>query len=58
MVPSNPSVGPSTRTTITFILPKCTDELLSTPKITTFLPQSKPEYKKSEHESNPIPYPE
>ena len=56
MVPSNPSVGPSARTTISFILPKCTDELLSTPKITTFKPQSKFKNEKTEQKSNPMPY--
>ena len=46
-------------TNISFFLSSVyTDELLSTPKIITFLPQSKPEYEKCEQESNPIPYPE
>ena len=31
---------------------------MSTPKLITFLPQSKFAIKKSEHKSNPIPYPE
>ena len=32
----------------------CTNELLSGPKITTYLPQSKLGYEKCERESNPI----
>ena len=46
---SNPCVGSSPRTNIFFLLlSTCTDKLLSTPKITTFLPQSKLGYEKSE----------
>ena len=59
MVSSNPCVGPSPRTNIYFfLLSVSTDELLSTPKITTFLSQSQSEYGKSQQESNPILYPE
>ena len=35
-----------------------TDELLSTPKIIAFIPQSKFGKGKSDRESNPVPYPE
>ena len=39
---SNPYVGPLPRITISlFLISICTDELISTPKIITFLPQSK-----------------
>ena len=58
-VSSNFYIGPSPRTNIPFfLLSVCTDELLSTSKITTFLSQSKPWYEKSERKSNSIPYPE
>ena len=47
-------VGPSPRTNMYFfLLSICIDELLSTPKITTFLPQSKLGSEKSEQELNP-----
>ena len=47
MVSSNPCVGSALRTNISFFfLSACTDELLSTPKIMTFLPQSEPGYEK------------
>ena len=56
MVSSNSCVGPLPRTKIAFLLLSiCTDELLSTPKIIVFLPQSKLACEKSERESNPIP---
>ena len=56
VVSSNCCVGPLPRTKIYFfILLVCCNEPLSTPKI-TFLPKSKFEIKKSEYESNPIPY--
>ena len=57
-VPSNPCVWPSSKINIFFLLSVCTHELLSTPKITTFLPQLKSGNKKSEPESNLIPYPQ
>ena len=41
-----------------FFLAIYTDELLSVPKIITFLLQSKFASEKSERESNSIPYPE
>ena len=41
---------------LTLLLTICTDELLSTPKTITFLPQSKFGSEKSDRESNPIPY--
>ena len=41
-----------------FLLSVCVDELFSTPKIETFLPQLKFGIKKHERKSNPIPYPE
>ena len=53
VVSYNTSVGPSPRTKISFfLLPIYTEELLSTPKIATFLPQSNLRYEKSERESN------
>ena len=59
VVSSNPSFGPFPRTKISFfLLPIWTDNLLATPKITTFLPQLKFGAEKSERESNPILYPE
>ena len=59
VVSSNPVVGPSPQTNISFFKSSlCTDELLSTPKITTFLYQLKSRHKKSEQESNSISYPE
>ena len=39
-----------------FLLLACTDELISTPKIMTFLPQSKFGIEKCERESDPTPY--
>ena len=38
-----------------FLLPICTVELISTPKIMSFFPQSKFGSRKSERESNPVP---
>ena len=59
VVLSNLYVGPSPRTKIPFFsLSICTDELLCSPKITTFLLQSKFGSEKSERESNPILHPE
>ena len=40
-----------------FLLSICTDELISTPKIMTFLPQWKFESEKSESKSNPLSLP-
>ena len=57
VVLSNPCVGRLQRTKILFfLLSVCTYELLSTPKIRTFLPQSKFGKEKRERESNAIPY--
>ena len=59
MESSNPCVWLLSKTKISFfLLPICTDELLSTPKIITFLPQSKFESEKSKLGSNPTSYPE
>ena len=59
MVSCNLCVAPSLRTNILFfLLSRSTGELLSTPKITTFLPQSKPEYETSAGDKNPSRYPE
>ena len=55
---SNSRVRPLTRIKASlFLLWTCTDGLISTPKITIFLPQLKFGIEKSERESNPIPYP-
>ena len=53
-VSSNPCVGPIPRIKIS-LLSVCTDELISTPKIMTFLPILPPGSENSEHEPNPIP---
>ena len=59
VVLSDPCVCPLPRIKIyLFLLSACTDELISTPKLITFLPQSKFRIEKRERESNPIPYPE
>ena len=58
MVSFNPCVEVSPRTkTFFFLLSICTDELLSTLKVITFLPLSKPGYEKNEQQSNTISYP-
>ena len=58
MVSSKPFVGTSPRTNIyLLLLPASTDELFSTPKIKTFLSQSKSGYEQWEQESNPRPHP-
>ena len=54
----NLCVGPLPRIKISFaLLSICTDELVSTPKITIFLPQSKLGIEKSDQESNSTPHP-
>ena len=59
VVISNSCFCPLRRTKISlFLLFVCTDELILTPKIIAFLPQSKFGIEKSERESNPVPYPE
>ena len=59
VVLSNPCLRRLPRIKISlFLLLACTDELISTAKIMSFLPQSKFEIEKCERESNPIPYPE
>ena len=59
MIPSNSCVAPSPRTKMSFfLLSTSTNELLPTPKITTFLPKPKSGYEQTERELNPIPYPE
>ena len=59
VAPLNPFVGPSSKTKISlFLLSIWTEELLSTPEIIAFLPQWKSGSKKSERESNQIPYSE
>ena len=56
MVSTNPCVGPFPRIKIYFsLLSICTDELISTPKIRTFLPTLLSGNENSEWESNPIP---
>ena len=56
VVLSNPCVGPLPKIKIFFfLLSTCTDELISTPKIMTFLCESKSGSIKSERELNPIP---
>ena len=58
MISSNLCVRPSLIIKIFFLIITSSDELLSTLKTTTVLPQSKFISKKSEQESNPIPYQE
>ena len=59
MISSDSCLGPSPRTQIPFfLLSICSDKLFYTSKITTFLPQSKPGYERSEREPNPVPYSE
>ena len=59
VVSSDPCVKLSPRTKISFkSFSLCIDELLSSPKIIVFLPQSKFASKNSEQELYPIPYPE
>ena len=57
VVSFNPCVRPSPRTKIfiTFLLLSYTEELLSTQKIMTFLPQLPSVNEKCERASNPIP---
>ena len=56
---SNPRVGPLAIIKISLVLlSACPDELISAPKIMTFLPKSKFVIEKIEQESNPIPYTE
>ena len=56
---SNPRVGPLAIIKISLVLlSACSDELISAPKIMTFLPKSKFVIAKIEQESNPIPYTE
>ena len=58
VVPSNPGVGPLPRIKIHFpILSVCTDELISTPKMITFLPTLPSGKEYSPSESNPMPQP-
>ena len=58
MVPSNSRVVPSPRTKMSFfLLSTSTNALLSTPKITTFLPKPKSGYEQTERELNHIPIP-
>ena len=55
-VSTNPCVVQSLRINISFfLLTTCNDELIWTPKVITFLPQSKFGSEKSKRESNPIP---
>ena len=59
MVSSNPSLGPSPTTKISyFLLSVCVDELLSTTKIKAIFPKSKFKIKKCDRELNLIPYQE
>ena len=52
---SNPYVGPLPRITISlFLISICTDELISTPKITTFLPTLPSVNENFKRESNPM----
>ena len=55
MVSSKPFVGPSPRTKISFSLSTCTEELLSTPKITTFLNKLPFDHENCERTSTPSP---
>ena len=57
VVSSNPCVGPLPRIKIYFLLSKCTEELISTPKIMQFLPNSL-HTENFPFLSNPVPYPE
>ena len=58
VVSSKSRVGPLTRIKVSlFLLWTCTDELISTPKITIFLPPKKFGIGKRERESNRVPYP-
>ena len=55
-VSSIPYVWSSTRTKISFLsLSKCTQEVLSIPKVMTFLLQLPSDNNDCEHEPNPIP---
>ena len=56
VVSSNPCVGPSPRIKISFhLISICTDELISAPKIMTFLPTTPSVSENYERESNPMP---
>ena len=56
VVPSNSYVGPIPRIKISFpLLSICTDELISTPKMITFLPTLPSGKEYSPQESNPMP---
>ena len=56
VVLSNPCVDSLRRTRISFLLLLvCTDKLISTPKIITFLSSLPSVYENSERESNPMP---
>ena len=56
---SSPCVGPLPKIKIFFfLLSVFVHELISTPKVITFLPTSIPGYEKCPCPSNPIPYPE
>ena len=56
VVSFNPCVGYSLRIEISlFSLSICTDELMSAPKIVTFLPTLPSVNENSEQESNPMP---
>ena len=56
VVSFNPCVGYSPRIEISlFSLSICTDELMSAPKIVTFLPTLPSVNENSEQESNPMP---
>ena len=55
VVSSNPCVGPSPRIKMSlFLLLKCTDELISAPKIMTSFPMPSSVNKTSQQESNPM----
>ena len=55
VVLSNPCIGPIPSIKISFLLLSiCTDELMSTPKIMTFLPTLPSGNKNSERKSTPI----
>ena len=56
VVSSKPCVRPSPRAKICLsLLSTCTDEFISAPKITMFLPQLPSGYENYERSSNPIP---
>ena len=58
MVSSNPYVDPSPRIKVSFpLISICRDELISAPKIMTFLPMRPSINEYSEQETNPMPWP-